>query len=202
MMFTKMLRDDDNTDEGRARHLERTKQAIKTARTRLMAIAVVGCHDPFIYGGRGDLSAGSRKRRSMIQRCSSGRQRVSRCSDNGGGFGRRQLEARDATTDRSRTAEVELARDAALRLVRPQYNIEIDSELQRVWEFRHNSVAIVYLSPRAGSLKPHRLTIRERGKIVFSLEWQDGNQQQSSYRPGEWGRVMRQCLKAPSGMRV
>jgi hypothetical protein len=105
-------------------------------------------------------------------------------------------------TGAERQKRIELARDAALRLVRPQYNVEIDSELQRVWEFRHNSVAIVYLSPRAGSLKPHRLTIRERGKIVFSLEWQNGNQLQSSYRPGEWGRVMRQCLKAPSGMRV
>jgi hypothetical protein len=105
-------------------------------------------------------------------------------------------------TGAERQKRIELARDAALRLVRPQYNIEIDSELQRVWEFRHNSVSIVYLSPRAESLKPHRLTIRERGKIVFSLEWQNGNQLQSSYRPGEWGRVMRQCLKAPSGMRV
>jgi hypothetical protein len=32
---------------------------------------------------------------------------------------------------------------------------------------------------------PHRLTIRERGKAVFSLEWQNGNQLRSSYRPGE-----------------
>jgi hypothetical protein len=31
MMFTKMLRDDDNTDEGRARHRKRTKSAIKRA---------------------------------------------------------------------------------------------------------------------------------------------------------------------------
>jgi hypothetical protein len=28
---------------------------------------------------------------------------------------------------------------------------------------------------------------RERGKIVFSLEWQNGKQLRSSYRPGEWG---------------
>jgi hypothetical protein len=49
MMFTKMLRDDDNTDEGRARHRERTKSAIKRARTRLMHAKVIGCHDPFIW---------------------------------------------------------------------------------------------------------------------------------------------------------
>jgi hypothetical protein len=49
LMFTKMLRDDDNTEEGRSRHRERTKQAIKTARTRLMAIDVVDLHDPFIW---------------------------------------------------------------------------------------------------------------------------------------------------------
>ena len=61
---------------------------------------------------------------------------------------------------------------------------------------------IVYLCPRSGSSNPHRPTIRERGKIVFSLEWLDGEQLRSSYRPGEWGRVMRECLKTPSGMRV
>ena len=49
MMFTKMLRDDDNTDEGRARHRERTKSAIKRARTRLMHARIIGCHDPFIW---------------------------------------------------------------------------------------------------------------------------------------------------------
>jgi hypothetical protein len=49
MMFTKMLRDDDNTDEGRARHRERTKSAIKRARTRLMHAKVIGCHDPFVF---------------------------------------------------------------------------------------------------------------------------------------------------------
>jgi hypothetical protein len=49
LMFTKMLRHDDNTEEDRASHRERTKQAIKTARTRLMALDVVGCHDPFLW---------------------------------------------------------------------------------------------------------------------------------------------------------
>jgi hypothetical protein len=49
MMFTKMLRDDDNTEEGRARHRERTKAAVKTAHTRLMAMSVVGCEDPFVW---------------------------------------------------------------------------------------------------------------------------------------------------------
>ena len=49
LMFTKMLRDDDNTEQGRARHHERTKSVIKAARTRLMAIDVVGFLDPFIW---------------------------------------------------------------------------------------------------------------------------------------------------------
>jgi len=49
MMFTKMLRDDDNTEEGRKRHRERTKSAIKRARTRLMHARVIGCLDPFIW---------------------------------------------------------------------------------------------------------------------------------------------------------
>jgi hypothetical protein len=60
-------------------------------------------------------------------------------------------------------------------------------------------VSIVYLCPRAGSLKPHRLTIRERGRIVFALEWQNEEQLRSSYKPGEWGRVMRRCLKGREG---
>jgi hypothetical protein len=102
-------------------------------------------------------------------------------------------------TGAERQKRVDLARDAALRLVRPEGNIEIDGELQRVAEFRHNSVAIVYLSPRPGSSNPHRLTIRERGKIVFSLEWQDGQQLRSNYMPGEWGRVMRRCLNEREG---
>jgi hypothetical protein len=97
-------------------------------------------------------------------------------------------------TGLERQKRIELARDAALRLVRSEGNIEIDGEPQRIAEFRHCSVAIVYLCPRAGSSKPHRLTIRERGKVVFSLEWQDGQKLRSSYRPGGWGRVMRQCL--------
>jgi hypothetical protein len=49
MMFTLTLRDDDSTDEGRARHRERTVAALKTARTRLMAVDVVGCNDPFVW---------------------------------------------------------------------------------------------------------------------------------------------------------
>ena len=35
-------------------------------------------------------------------------------------------------TAAERQKRIDLARDAALRLVRPQYNIEIDGELQRV----------------------------------------------------------------------
>jgi hypothetical protein len=49
MMFTKMLRDDDNTEEGRAKHRERTRSALKAARMRLMAMDVVGSSDPFIW---------------------------------------------------------------------------------------------------------------------------------------------------------
>jgi hypothetical protein len=49
LMFTKMLRDDDNTEEGRKRHRERTKTAIKYARQRLMHLRVIGCHDPFVW---------------------------------------------------------------------------------------------------------------------------------------------------------
>jgi hypothetical protein len=101
-------------------------------------------------------------------------------------------------TGAERQKRIELARDAALRLVRPGYNIEVDGELQRIAEFRHNSVAIVYLSPRPGSWKSRLLTIRENGKVVFLLEWNDGQQLRSKYKPGEWGRVMRRCLKVPS----
>jgi hypothetical protein len=101
-------------------------------------------------------------------------------------------------TGAERQKRLELARDAALQLVRPTGNVEIGGELQRIAEFRHNAVTIVYLSPRAGSLTPHRLTIRERGKVVFLLEWNDAQQLRSSYRPGEWGRVMRRCLKVSS----
>ena len=97
-----------------------------------------------------------------------------------------------------RQKRIDLARDAALRLVRFEGNVEVDGELQRVAEFRHNNVAIVYYCPRPGSVKPHRLAIRERGKIVFSLEWQDGKQLRSSYKPGEWGRVMRRCDRMPA----
>jgi hypothetical protein len=101
-------------------------------------------------------------------------------------------------TGAERQKRIEAARDAALRLVRPQCNIEIDGELQRVAEFRHNSVVIVYLCPRSGSSNPHRLTIRERGKIVFSLEWQNGEQLRSSCRPGEWESLLRRCGRLPA----
>jgi hypothetical protein len=101
-------------------------------------------------------------------------------------------------TGAERQKRLELARDAALQLVRPEGNVEIGGELQRFAEFRHNSIAIVYLSPRPGSWKSHLLTIREKGKVVFLLEWNDGQQLRSKYKPGEWGRVMRRCLKVPS----
>jgi hypothetical protein len=95
-----------------------------------------------------------------------------------------------------RQKRIDAARDAALRLVRPAYNIEVDGELQRLSEFRHNSVSIVYVRPRSpASFNPRRLTIRENGKIVLLIEWSaDGEQLQSRYKPGDWGRVMRRCL--------
>ncbi|MGY3588038.1 AAA family ATPase [Bradyrhizobium sp. USDA 4350] len=49
LMFTKMLRDEDNTAEGLQRHREKVKKAIKRAREKLMHGRVVGCHDPFIW---------------------------------------------------------------------------------------------------------------------------------------------------------
>jgi hypothetical protein len=65
MMFTKMLRDDDNTEEGRGRHRERTKSAIKRARQRLMHLRVIGCHDPFIWW-QGRPVRGIKERRRTI----------------------------------------------------------------------------------------------------------------------------------------
>ncbi len=58
-------------------------------------------------------------------------------------------------TGAERQKRLELARDAALQLVRPEGNVEIGGELQRIAGFRHNSVAIAYLSPRPGSWKSH-----------------------------------------------
>jgi hypothetical protein len=49
MMFTKMLRDDANSSEGLANHREQTRQALKAARTRSMAMGVLGSTDPFIW---------------------------------------------------------------------------------------------------------------------------------------------------------
>lgn len=49
LMFTKMLRDDDNTPDGRKRHADRVKKAVQRAREKLMHWRVVGCHDPFIW---------------------------------------------------------------------------------------------------------------------------------------------------------
>jgi hypothetical protein len=99
-------------------------------------------------------------------------------------------------TRAERQKRIEAARNVALRLVRPGYCIDVDGELQRLAEFRHNRVSIVYVRPRSpASLNPHRLTIRENGKIVFLLEWHDEEQLRSSYKQGEWGRVMRRCLK-------
>jgi len=45
----RMLRDDDSTEDGRKRHYERTKAAIKRARMRLMHLQIIGCHDPFVW---------------------------------------------------------------------------------------------------------------------------------------------------------
>lgn len=45
----KMLREDDNTDEGRERHKNRVKMAVRRAREGLMHVKVIGCHAPFIW---------------------------------------------------------------------------------------------------------------------------------------------------------
>lgn len=49
IMANKMLREDDNTDEGRKTHRDRVKKALKRARERMMYLKVVGCHDPYIW---------------------------------------------------------------------------------------------------------------------------------------------------------
>jgi hypothetical protein len=49
LMFTKMLRDEDNTPDGLNRHREKVKKAIKRAREKLMHARIIGCHDPFIW---------------------------------------------------------------------------------------------------------------------------------------------------------
>lgn len=48
-MARKMLREDDNTDEGKKRHRERVKSALKRARENLTAFKVVGVDNPFIW---------------------------------------------------------------------------------------------------------------------------------------------------------
>jgi hypothetical protein len=49
LMYTKLLRDDDNTPDGLERHREKVKKAIKRAREKLMHLQIIGCHDPFIW---------------------------------------------------------------------------------------------------------------------------------------------------------
>lgn len=49
LMFTKMLREEDNTPDGLAKHLEHVKKALKAARTHLMEVGVVGSDDPFVW---------------------------------------------------------------------------------------------------------------------------------------------------------
>jgi len=49
LMYTKLLRDEDNTPDGQERHREKVKTAIKRAREKLMHLQIIGCHDPFIW---------------------------------------------------------------------------------------------------------------------------------------------------------
>lgn len=48
-MARKMLREDDDTEEGRKRHRERVKTALKRARETLMNFKVVGVDNPYIW---------------------------------------------------------------------------------------------------------------------------------------------------------
>jgi hypothetical protein len=49
LMFTKMLRDEDNTPDGLAKHRAKVYEALKAARTRLMEVGIVGSFDPFVW---------------------------------------------------------------------------------------------------------------------------------------------------------
>lgn len=49
LVSQKMLREEDNTEEGRAKHRARAKKAVQRAREGLMHVGVVGCHDPYIW---------------------------------------------------------------------------------------------------------------------------------------------------------
>jgi hypothetical protein len=48
-MARKMLREEDNTDEGKKRHRERVKQALKRARETLTQYQVVGADSPYLW---------------------------------------------------------------------------------------------------------------------------------------------------------
>jgi hypothetical protein len=49
LMFTKMLRDEDNTPDNLQQFHARMRNELKAARERLMITRVAGCHDPFIW---------------------------------------------------------------------------------------------------------------------------------------------------------
>ncbi len=50
MMHSKLtLWSANHTAGDKIRHYERTKAALKTARTKLMQSPIVGCHDPFVW---------------------------------------------------------------------------------------------------------------------------------------------------------
>ena len=49
LMSSKMLREDDNTEEGRKRHRERVKSAVRRSRENLQHLKVIGCTSPFIW---------------------------------------------------------------------------------------------------------------------------------------------------------
>lgn len=48
-MARKMLREDDNTDEGKKRHRERVKSALKRARETLTNFKVIGVENPYVW---------------------------------------------------------------------------------------------------------------------------------------------------------
>ena len=45
----KLLREEDDTDEGRKTHRERVRKSLKRSREGMMHIRVIGCHDPYIW---------------------------------------------------------------------------------------------------------------------------------------------------------
>lgn len=49
LLSTKLLREDDNTEEGQKAHRNRMKTALRRHREQMMHLKVIGCHDPYIW---------------------------------------------------------------------------------------------------------------------------------------------------------